>query len=783
MKNPYQSLVRRGVYVMRHIRLAPKLIVLAALLTLPLVHLAIQSWRQGMDQLNFTRNEIAGTEVLEALMDEAGRLSEHRALVTAAMHGDESARTALAGVRESMAKGVSEVDRRFAEASRLGTIDMWADVRQGLQALGNLPTEGDRVAAAHAHDEQMLRLRELMMIVAEKSGLLYDPEAGPYHEMDMLVERLPSLIDRMSHVQSRVVGVLARGDAGTLDRAAVHAGLDLMNGQFKAVEGRMEALRRNGAQPPAQWDDLRLQMAALSRMIDEIFAGEVINGDPQEVIDRGRHVQATIAAVYTEIHKWLDDSLEARVAAVSRSMIIAASLTGFGLLSVWMLGLLFYWSFVGSVHALGRRLQAYTEGDLSATATLTGSDELAEISRHVEKMAQHMSHMVSEIRTSAVRVETAGHTVAHEGMALARRTEQQAASLRESVSVVEEITGGVATTADSLDRLNTMTGELRTSVQDSRAAMDAAVSSMTTLQERARRVAEINGVIDDIAFQTNLVALNASVEASRAGEAGRGFSVVAGEIRSLAMRCVEAAAEVRDLIEDTNDQVDVASGQIVGVGEQLAGIIDNVDQVSQHLRLVSDSSQSQSAGLEEVTAAMLTLQELTAQNGVAVQHAEAASRDLTNQSAVLKSSVEVMRLRQGSADEAKDLVERARALVTEKGWREAASMFNNPYGGFVDRDLYIYAFDANGRYLANGVDPSLLGRPLHECPGVPTLVADSFLDQARRAVGSGGGWIEYDFQKLGMGQAVPKCGYILPLGDDGFIGCSVQRDRAGALVA
>ncbi len=779
MKKHYLAVVRLGVQATRQVNLATKLIVLGTLLTLPLAYLAFNAWHEAQTQIERTVAEIEGAEVLEQLMATHTRLGEHRALLAAAMQGDARAVAALADQRAAVQKSLSQVDGAMQAVTHWPNDTGWSALRQSVQGLTQLPVGGDRAAAVAAHQRMAQALREQMLLVAERSGLLYDPEPLPYHQMDMLVERLPPLVERMGEVQALSVAVLARGDANAQERAAVRSALANLDERLDLTRGRIDALRRLGDPPPPQWEAVRSELGAMQRQLTELFSNEALAGDPLEVESAGLRASASLQALCAEVHQRLDRVLQERLASTRRTQWLAAGLSVTALLVVGSLGLLFYWGFIGTVRVLASRLERYADGDLSVPVTLRGSDELAVMSRQIERMVQRMSSLVAEIRTGAVRVENAGRVVAEEGIALARRTEEQAACLHQSIQTVEQLSGRVAVTADTLDRVNTMTGHLRENAVASRSAMDTARTSMGTLQASARRVAEINGVIDDIAFQTNLVALNASVEASRAGEAGKGFAVVAGEIRRLAMRCAEAASEVRDLIEDTNDQADRTAGQLAGVGDGLAGIIGEVERVGQRLEGAGTASQEQSAGLQQVAAEVGTLLQLTSENRVAVQKAEAASKDLVSQSSALQAAAESVRLRTGTADEARALVERAQALVAERGWKDAVAMLNHPQGGFVDRDLYVFAFDPQGRYLANGADPSLLGKSLHEAPGVPLAIADGFQAAARRALAHGGGWMEYDFQRQGMARAVRKSGYVVDLGEGAFMGCSVVRNTAG----
>ena len=773
--NLFSNPVRRGVRMMRHVGLVPKLLLLGACLTVPLLFLLAVNWTSAATRLEDTQRELKGSRATAAAMNLVRSTGEHGALVARAAHGDEIAMAALPAAARNLTVSIGQMDALIAAEPALLPADQFASARRGLVSLPGLALNGDRRALLARHAEANDALREWALLVAERSGLLYEPEAASYLKMDLTIERLMPLAAQVMQTRAEAGSFLARGDANGVERARILSQASAIQKQIDLLKGRVEALRRAGGALPPHWSDMLRQSEALAGQWKEAFGAEALSADAQQVNDAGLRATTSIAGLHDEWLGQLQGELTARESMIRHEQWRAFGLVALALFMVWGLGLLFYWSFHGSVKALTRRLERFADGDLSEVAELHGRDELAGMGLLVERLGQRMSAMVAEIRTSAVRVEEAGRVVADEGMALSRRTDTQAVSLRESIDTVEQLSTRVSVTAESLEALGKMTSLLHERAQEGRGAMAATRNTMSTLQDSARRVAEINGVIDDIAFQTNLVALNASVEAARAGESGRGFAVVAGEIRQLALRCVGAAAEVRDLIEATNDQVDATSQQIDQVGACLDMVLTDVDDVSQRLQGVASASADQSVGLKQVTAEVTALQGITRENALAVAKAEAASQDLVAQSGALKASVELIRLRQGSADEARQMVERAQQHVAEVGWRDAVQAFNDPRGGFVDRDLYIFAFDDSGRYLAHGLEPDLVGVALHDTPGVPLRVAEEFIAAAQQAVTTGGGWMEYEFFKAGMASSLLKTGYVVGLGDGAFMGCSVAR--------
>jgi hypothetical protein len=305
--------------------------------------------------------------------------------------------------------------------------------------------------------------------------------------------------------------------------------------------------------------------------------------------------------------------------------------------------------------------------------------------------------------------------------------------------------------------------------------MRETVDSMATMQTSSRRVGEIIAVIDGISFQTNILALNAAVEAARAGEAGRGFAVVAAEVRQLAQRSSVAAAEIRKLIGESTGQVAASVSRIEHVSTTLDAVVTGVQDVSQRLRGIASASAEQSRSLGEVSDNVGSLDEITRQNALMVEESKRASQDLVDRAAKLSGAVASIRLRQGSADEARDLVDRALQCVKQYGLAEACARMRDRSQGFVDRDLYVFAVDRSGNYRLHAAKPAMEGRSIREVPGID---GDRFVHDAWHSTERGPAWIEYDILNLDTGKVAPKSSYMVRLNDQLVFGCGVYVTTA-----
>ena len=238
-----------------------------------------------------------------------------------------------------------------------------------------------------------------------------------------------------------------------------------------------------------------------------------------------------------------------------------------GALAVAYLLLALYASQSADLASITHTMEQTTAGDLRARAAVPGSDELGGAAALLDRMVLTLSAMVADIRSNAALVAHAGQSLASDNRALAERTEQQAANLEQTAASVEELSSTVQANAQTAQGAGQRAAQVRDAAETGTQAMARAVQSVEAIQQSARRMNEIIGVIDGIAFQTNILALNAAVEAARAGEQGRGFAVVAAEVRSLAQRSGEAAREIRQLIGASVRQVEESAQLIRTAGE------------------------------------------------------------------------------------------------------------------------------------------------------------------------------------------------------------------------
>ena len=273
--------------------------------------------------------------------------------------------------------------------------------------------------------------------------------------------------------------------------------------------------------------------------------------------------------------------------------------------------------------------------DLSQRLPETGNDEVAQIAHAFNAFSDKLSGVMVQLRDSSASVQSAAREIAAGNQDLSGRTEQAASSLRETASAVEQITASVAQSTDSATAANTQAANASQAASRGGEVVTNAINTMQTIESASAKIGDITGVIDSIAFQTNILALNAAVEAARAGEQGRGFAVVAGEVRNLASRSAQAAKEIKTLIDATTESVATGSRYVRLAGESMQEIVTSIGSVSGIMREISIASSEQMKGIQEINHAVTDLDRMVQQNAELVVQSAAAADALQGQAGEL----------------------------------------------------------------------------------------------------------------------------------------------------
>jgi len=297
-----------------------------------------------------------------------------------------------------------------------------------------------------------------------------------------------------------------------------------------------------------------------------------------------------------------------------------------------------------SLEDVANVLRALASGDLNQKITAEYEGTFAVLRDGTNTTIDNLREIIGTIKQSADLINTAAKEIASGNQDLSSRTEEQASSLEETASSMEQLTSTVKQNADNARQANELAGSAQLVAERGGEVVGQVVSTMGSIHQASSKIADIIGVIDGIAFQTNILALNAAVEAARAGEQGRGFAVVATEVRNLAQRSAAAAKEIKGLIGDSVDRVEAGSKLVDQAGKTMEEVVTSIKRVARIMADISSASREQSAGIEQVSLAVSQMDEVTQQNAALVEEAAAAAESLEEQALSLAQAVAVFRV-------------------------------------------------------------------------------------------------------------------------------------------
>jgi methyl-accepting chemotaxis protein len=340
----------------------------------------------------------------------------------------------------------------------------------------------------------------------------------------------------------------------------------------------------------------------------------------------------------------IDATAKAIDAQADHSTTLIAILTA----SAVALGALFSWLLTSGITRPIRDAVELAEtvasGDLTRSIEATSRDETGALLRALRHMNDSLVQIVSQVRGGTDLIATGSKEISAGNLDLSGRTEQQASALEQTAASMEELTTTVRQNADNARQANQLSLTASSVAAKGGAVVGEVITTMGSINESARKIVDIIGVIDGIAFQTNILALNAAVEAARAGEQGRGFAVVASEVRTLAQRSAAAAKEIKELIGDSVGKVDAGAKLVDQAGATMDEVVTSIRRVTDIMSEIASASQEQTGGIEQVNQAIGQMDQVTQQNAALVEESAAAAASMQDHAAKLAEVVSVFKL-------------------------------------------------------------------------------------------------------------------------------------------
>jgi methyl-accepting chemotaxis protein len=633
-----------GVRLFRQMHFRAKAAIISAVFIVPILLLGWNFFSANAESIAFSAKERLGVAYARDVMPLLKATQRVRLQATLLASGSGSA-SDLADARsrvEALGKALAETDGRLGAA--LDTGKQFAALSQ---AAGELARSGDAARVVEACTRYIDALLALLGQATDGSNLTLDPDIDSYYLMDAALFRNPQMIELAARMRGAGAAVLSAG-------VATPEQFQVLAESAPVYAYHADNLRAGLAKAVAYQPSLREAVKAddaLARAEDLLKSTRGNFASPSAVRgDRAAYVAATSAVIDAqfELSIRLFDNLDALIAKRVAGMQTTRNVVTVVIFASVVLGAYLFYSFYlvthGGLREVQKHLEAMTAGDLTTRPSPWGRDEAAALMGSLADMQNSLRGIVSQVRGASDNIVSSSSEISSGSMDLSSRTEQAAANLEESAAAMEQISSTVRTTADGAHEATRIATANADAAERGGRIIGTMVSTMQEIHSSSSKIGDIIGVIEGIAFQTNILALNAAVEAARAGEAGRGFAVVASEVRALAQRSSAAAHEIKDLISTSVDQVGAGAEVVRKAGDTIAEIVAKAREVNALVATIATGAKEQAAGIDQTTRAVQELDEMTQQNAALVEQTAAAASSLKDQAAQLASEVSRFRL-------------------------------------------------------------------------------------------------------------------------------------------
>ena len=634
------GLMSPGIRLFRVIGFPAKAAWVSAAFLVPLLFLCFALWSTASESIDFSAKEQLGLEYARPLLVLIEANQNRRRAATA--KADDLA-AADKRVQDAF-KEVEAMQRRFGGPFR--TEDAYKQLLEGHRDVGAKLVRDSAGETFAAHTAVVRAAIALLADVADGSNLTLDPDLDSFYLMNAALFQQTELMENLGQLRGTGNAVLRAGQRAPVQHEALISQLafaKVHQADFEKAVGRfLEA-------DPSLKSVLDMAPAvAASRefiqLVSQSLLGEALSGEADAFLAKGNNAVALHFQSNKKILDALGRALELRVSKLRNTLRMQLGLATVGVaLAVYLL-IAFYRVTQGGLAEVARHLNELASGNLTTHPKPWGRDEAAALMNTVASTIQSLRQIVSQVRKGAGEIELASQEVASAAMNLSNRTEEAAARLHKATVAMDQIAATVQRSADTAHGAAEIVTTNADVAERGGRVVNEAVESMGGIRASSNRIADIIGVIDGIAFQTNILALNAAVEAARAGEQGRGFAVVASEVRSLSQRTATAAREVKTLISTSVEQVESGSSVVTQAGSNMQEILGNAGRISSLIEEISGMAASQKGELAEVGVSIQHLDGMTQENAALVEQTAAAAATLNDNAQRLSREVAVFRL-------------------------------------------------------------------------------------------------------------------------------------------
>jgi len=637
------SIWQPGAALLRQLRFPGKMGLISAAFMVPVLWLAAVVINTKSDELDFVAKERQGVRYASAIyptLDKSGVWRQKMRSIAFGEGGDASESRAQF---EAAFKQLEALDAEMGKS--LGSSDAFAQVRSAVQTANSAQGTADEVYKNMIGVSRTLVA--LLDRVADGSGLALDPDIASYYLMSAAIVRAPVVIQGTIDLRSLGRSALKAGQITPENSARMSEYLATTAHELNAAKTELGKVQKAA---PEVAKSLQLNAppatdAYLALVRSTFPPGQLkVTGDAAEWVRLGNETMQTQFAQVSKNLGVLDILLAERQTNLRHSLWLVLFVSLLGLSLAGYLFMSFYVAMTQGFKTLRTSLISISMGDLRTKIAANGHDEVAGMLKELGNMQFALSQTIEQVQQASDTVVESSIEIAQGTQDLSARTESAAAALEQSSAALEQTTSTVQMTAESVKKASDIAIDNANTASRGGQVMQDVVHTMERIQSSSQKISDIIGVIDGIAFQTNILALNAAVEAARAGEQGRGFAVVASEVRALAGRSAAAAKEIKSLITSSTEEVDSGTAIVRRAGDTMKEIVENTDHVRRLLDEVANGAREQSLGIAQIGVAVQELDQNTQANAALVEETATAANAQRNAAVSMAAQVDEFRL-------------------------------------------------------------------------------------------------------------------------------------------
>jgi methyl-accepting chemotaxis protein len=638
--------------LIRNLKMWQKFALIGALALAMVALPATMVFKINLDALNATRSASKGLLPAGEVLTLIQHTQQLRGLSASFLAGNASAGTARQAkqqeVEQAFAKASASVGAALKDASMIAQVQAMQHAWQEWVA----SVRDKTIAGPESFQKHTALIADQMAIlerIVEVSELMLDPEPSSHYMIGAVLGDLPSLTEYLG--QARAIGstLLVKQEASAKDRARLDMLMHMARHNFEETHSAfVKALAAQPALAAALEVPVDVALNAgeigLALPNEKIVQASVLDYPPNDYFSgMTRAVDAQFALIdagFQSLQRTMSERLRDKQMTL---LTVTLSIAFFVALVAWIMILVTR----TTVRAMSRSLtmaKTVAAGDLTSTIDVRSTDETGQLMQALNEMNASLVGIVTQVRSGTDSIAIASDQIAAGNNDLSARTVAQASSLEETAASMEELTSTVTQNADNARLANELAQSASAVALKGGDVVRQVVDTMESINVSSRKIVDIIGIIDGIAFQTNILALNAAVEAARAGEQGRGFAVVASEVRSLAQRSAASAHEIKTLIDESVSKIAAGSELAGTAGRTMDEIVGSITRVTDIMGEITVASREQTAGIGQINEAITQMDHVTQQNAALVEEASAAAQSLQDQAENLVGAVSVFRL-------------------------------------------------------------------------------------------------------------------------------------------